>query len=117
MQKNQVEIRGITELFTAEFAVGDDDEARFIAMPSFKVVPRQFQCCRQDQIGQRTEVIGESFQRQFAAEVQSQQAQGLRVLEVAQRTHLAFAVTGGFRQLALQRRFQTWPVGFLVQIA
>ena len=90
---DQVEVGGIAELFTAQFAVADDGELRRVAVFFGHIRPRTRHGGGEYGVGEGGELVGEGFYRPQSGEVLDGEAEDLGVLEAAQGVHLRFGVT------------------------
>ncbi len=70
----------------------------------------------EQRVGQIGQVIGQGFHRQLARHVLRQQAQGLHLLEAAQRIHLRFGVAGMGVEFVVQLGGTPRPVGHAQQV-
>ncbi len=111
VQEHQVEVGGIAELLAAQLAVGDHGEFRFRQMPVRQRQPDRLQRLRHQDIGQAGQVVGQLLDADGAFQVLCQQAQLLRMMQLAQHVELAFGVAGGGRQLRFAIGAEGRPVG------
>ena len=89
---DEVEVGGIAELFTAQFAVADDGKLRRIAVFFGHIRPRARHGGGEYGVGKGGELVGEGFYRPQSGEVLDGEAEDLGVLEAAQGVHLRFSV-------------------------
>jgi hypothetical protein len=79
-RKNDVQVRGVTQFLSAELAVGDDGEARRVAVAVAQLRPAQFQRDREHQIGKRRQMVGQHFHGELTRQVLRQQAENLSMV-------------------------------------
>ena len=119
--EHQVQIRGITHLFTTQFAVGNDGKFRHIAVFFRKRIPAMIQGRIQHYVGQIGQVIGQLFHRPQTVQLLHQQAKYLAVVVFAQNIHLPFhirfaVVVFGMIEQLIQVRLERRPIGCAVQL-
>ena len=110
VQENDVEIGRIAKLLAAQFAVADDRKLRLFAVTHAQRIPGEPQHSFQHGAGEVAQVIGQRLERQRAGEVEREQAQRLRLLEVAQEVHLPLGVALVLVEARAQGGAQLRPV-------
>ena len=117
VQKDYVQVRGVAQLLAAQFAVAHHGKLWRVAVALGDVQPGMAHGDIQHQVGQARQLVAKRFQRPHAGQVLRYQAEGLRVLEMAQCVHLCFYIAMALGQLLFQLCGQLWPVRRGVQHA
>ena len=93
VQKDEVEVRGVAELLSAQLAVADYREARrAFEMPAAQLAPDLLQRDLQDQVGERGQVVGEPLDAEQSGQILREQPEHLRLVHLAQQVHAALGV-------------------------
>ena len=92
VNKHNVQVAAVTQLFAAQLAVGNDGELRLLAVAGFQALPAPVGGQAQDGFGQRAQIVGHLLNTEHAFDVTRQCAKHFGVVGPAQQVQTSFFV-------------------------
>ena len=92
VQEHHVQVAAVAQFLAAQFAVGDDRQARLVTVALLQARPGPAQGDGQHAVGQGAEVVGHLFDGELALDVAHQGAKDLGMVGVAQGVEQAFFI-------------------------
>src|SRR5690348_4672739 len=109
IEKNDIEIGGITKFLAAELAIADDGKSGYISMPPPQPRPGKVQYGIEQQVGKIGKMITQGFKGQQSFHIPCQQLKYLGMVEMPQYIHLLFDIGAAGTLRILQLAQQPFP--------